>query len=141
MALSSTSKPSASRQLGAFHPGAFVISLDFELDWGRGEQTSPSGYELRSYLGERDAIMSMPALFEQHEIAATWATVGCLFAETKSEREKFAPQKKPRYRNTQLNPYAKKTGESEADDPLHYAGTVIRQIAACPRQEIATHTF
>jgi peptidoglycan/xylan/chitin deacetylase (PgdA/CDA1 family) len=118
-----------------------VISLDLEMEWGRGQEANPVGSELNSYLGEREAINRLLALFEEFEIAATWATVGFLFAETRAELDSYTPRLQPHYEATRLNPYTKSIGSSESDDPLHYASSVLRRIAACPGQEIATHTF
>jgi peptidoglycan/xylan/chitin deacetylase (PgdA/CDA1 family) len=80
-------------------------------------------------------------LFEEFGIAATWATVGSLFARSRRELEAFAPVVRPCYESAALDPYREPVGESEDDDPLHYAPGIIREIQLRPRQEIATHTF
>jgi glycosyltransferase involved in cell wall biosynthesis/peptidoglycan/xylan/chitin deacetylase (PgdA/CDA1 family) len=121
--------------------GAFVVSFDFELHWGVRDHMPPNGAYRQNVLGSRVVIPRLLKLFERFEIAATWATVGFLFAASRNERERFKPDVLPNYRNAALNPYAEATGEGEHDDPLHYAGSLIDQIAQCPRQEIATHTF
>jgi len=121
--------------------GALVISLDFELHWGVRDKCAPNGPYRENLLGARKAIPRILDLFEAFEVAATWATVGFLFAESRREREAFCPAIRPQYVDTRLDPYAEPTGENEGDDPLHYAASLIAQIAKRPKQEIATHTF
>src|SRR6202167_408502 len=121
--------------------GALVISLDFELHWGVRDKCAPDGPYRDNLLGARKAIPRILDLFEEFEVAATWATVGFLFAESRREREAFCPAIRPQYVDTRLDPYAEPTGENEDDDPLHYAASLIAQIVKRPKQEIATHTF
>jgi hypothetical protein len=80
-------------------------------------------------------------LFEEFGVAATWATVGFLFAKNRQEREEFSPSIRPQYKNPKLDAYAETTGDNEDDDPMHYASSLIARIAKTPKQEIATHTF
>jgi hypothetical protein len=121
--------------------GALVISLDFELHWGVRDKCTPDGSYRENLLGARRAVPLMLNLFEEFGVAATWATVGFLFADSRREREAFSPNARPQYTDPRLDAYAEPTGDSEADDPLHYAGSLIEQIRGRERQEIATHTF
>jgi peptidoglycan/xylan/chitin deacetylase (PgdA/CDA1 family) len=121
--------------------GALVISLDFELHWGVRDKCAVDGPYRENLLGARKAIPRMLDIFAEFDVAATWATVGFLFAESKREREEFSPGLRPHYADSRLDAYAELTGEDETSDPLHYAGSLIRQIRARTKQEIATHTF
>jgi len=121
--------------------GALVISLDFELHWGVRDKCAVDSPYRENLLGARNAIPRMLDLFEQFDVAATWATVGFLFAESRRERQEFSPGIRPNYQDPRLNPYAEITGEDEGRDPLHYAGSLIREIRGRAKQEIATHTF
>ena len=122
--------------------GALVVSLDFELLWGLRDQLPPDGgYYRERILGARRAIPRMLALFEEFDVAATWATVGCLFATSRRELEDFYPAVLPTYANPQLAPIGSPVGSDEDDDPLHFAPSLIAAIRRTPRQEIATHTF
>lgn len=121
--------------------GALVISLDFELHWGVRDKCAPEGPYRENLLGARKAIPQILDLFEEFDVAATWATVGFLFAESRQEREESSPAVRPQYADKRLDPYSEPTGESEDDDPLHYAASLIARIAEHPKQEIATHTF
>jgi peptidoglycan/xylan/chitin deacetylase (PgdA/CDA1 family) len=121
--------------------GALVISLDFEIHWGVRELTRPQGSYEPNLRGVWSAVPRMLALFREFDIAATWATVGFLFARSREEMSQFAPAFKPAYADPVLNPYQEPVGNGEADDPFHFAPALIQQIRTTPRQEIATHTF
>lgn len=121
-------------------PGALVISLDFELHWGVLER-SPTGQYGANLRGVPESVRGILALFEEFGVRATWGTVGMLFARSRAERDRFSPAVRPRYTAALPDPYAVPVGESETDDPLHYAPTLIAEIAARPGQEVATHTF
>jgi peptidoglycan/xylan/chitin deacetylase (PgdA/CDA1 family) len=121
--------------------GAFVVSFDFELHWGVRDHMRPDGPYLQNLLGSRVVIPRLLKLFESHEIAATWAIVGFLFASSRKDLARFRPAVLPAYRDPALDPYAEPTGNTEQEDPLHYAASVVEQIRQSPGQEIATHTF
>jgi hypothetical protein len=125
------------------HPGfgALVISLDFELHWGVRDKMPVDGSYRANLEGEREAVTRMLEAFRDFEVAATWATVGFLFADSKGQMERHSPALKPNYRDERLYPYAEDVGLSEDDDPFHYAPSLIERIRRCPRQEIGTHTF
>ena len=123
-------------------PGTFVISLDYELFWGvRDKRTIKSyGANLR---GTRQAVPAMLELFRAHGIRATWATVGFLFFERKTELLANLPVAQPAYADANLSPYPAlpEVGEDETADPYHFGLDLLRQIQATPGQEIGTHTF
>lgn len=122
--------------------GALVISLDFELIWGvRDQLPSDGGAYRENLLGAREVIPRMLDLFEEFEIAATWATVGFLFARSREELEHYRPCVLPQYADHRLSPYFDAPGECEEDDPLRYAPSLIEQIRSRPRQEIGSHTY
>jgi peptidoglycan/xylan/chitin deacetylase (PgdA/CDA1 family) len=121
--------------------GALVISLDFELHWGVRDIHSTYGPYSRNLYGARAAIPRILDLFEEFEIAATWATVGFLFASSRQELVHFAPSAKPAYANPLLFPYDEAVGSGEQDDPLHFAPSLIEEIRRRPRQEVGSHTF
>lgn len=122
-------------------PPAFVISLDFELHWGVRDIYRPDDAYGANLRGAREAIPKMLELFARYDIAATWATVGFLFARTRDELESFSPSHRPQYTDANLDPYKEPLGWDENDDPSHFAPGIVDTIAASPRQEIATHTW
>ena len=128
-----------SRPAPAF--GALVISLDFEIHWGVRYRYSATGPYRENLLGVRRAVPEILRQFEEFDVAATWATVGFLFARSRDELRKFSPAVRPAYRDPTLSPYEEQVGDGEEDDPFHYAPSLIKAIADTRGQEIATHTF
>ena len=128
--------------------GILTISLDFELHWGGFEkwplQVSGSGFQYY-FLNTRKVIPAMLVLFEKYQIHVTWAGVGLLFHENKETLEKNIPAVKPSYVNRELSAYTyiekHVIGESENDDPFHYAHSLVKQILATSHQELGSHTF
>jgi peptidoglycan/xylan/chitin deacetylase (PgdA/CDA1 family) len=121
--------------------GAFVLSFDFELHWGVRDHMPPNGRYLQNLVGARLVIPRLLKLFERYDIAATWATVGFLFASSRKELDQFRPATLPAYDNLALAPYAEPTGSDEQEDPIHFAASLVDQIRQTPGQEVATHTF
>ena len=121
--------------------GALVISLDFEIHWGLRDQMGTGGPYRQNLLGVREAVPRMLEMFAEFEVAATWATVGFLFAASRDELERSSPALKPSYTDPALSPYAEPLGRGEADDPFHFAPSLIDEVRATPRQELETHTF
>jgi peptidoglycan/xylan/chitin deacetylase (PgdA/CDA1 family) len=122
-------------------PGAFVISLDFELHWGVRDHVRPDSPYSKNLYGARLAIPQLLSLFEDRGIAATWATVGLLFASTREEAEKCSPSIRPHYHDVRLSPYEESVGEDEQHDKLHFAPSLIEQIRNTRLQEIGSHTY
>jgi hypothetical protein len=122
--------------------GTFVVSLDFELMWGVRDKRTIADYGA-NILGVRRAIPAMLDLFEQRQIACTWATVGFLFCADKDELMGSLPARLPAYADAKLSPYGDLTalGRNEQDDPYHFALSLLQRVRNTPRQEIGTHTF
>jgi peptidoglycan/xylan/chitin deacetylase (PgdA/CDA1 family) len=118
-----------------------VVSFDFELHWGVRDHMPPNGPYLQNLLGARLVIPRLLKLFDRYDIAATWATVGFLFAASRKDLHQFRPAILPTYDDPALNPYVESTGNDEQEDPLHYAASLVDQIRQSPGQEVATHTF
>ncbi|HTC77854.1 MAG TPA: polysaccharide deacetylase family protein, partial [Terriglobales bacterium] len=121
---------------------ALVISLDLELAWG-GRDHLPIARYRKNLLGVRQAIPAILRLFQQHEIHATWAAVGLLFAETREELFASLPAHRPQYDHPRLSPYPdlEHLRANEAEEPCYFGASVLRQIAATPHQEIGSHSF
>lgn len=122
-------------------PGGLVVSLDFELAWGVLDTPGAEGPYKANLLGAREAIPRMLELFERFDVAATWATVGFLFAESREELEHYAPALRPAYADARFDPYGERVGASERDDPTRLAPSLVRMIASAPRQHVGSHTF
>lgn len=124
--------------------GTFTISLDFELHWGGFEKWDAEKY--RTYfLNTRKAIPEMLKLFAGFDVHVTWATVGILFYDSIEQLNENIPDQKPSYRELQLSVYeyirTHGIGTTEEVDPLHFARSLVKQIASTPNQEIGSHTF
>jgi peptidoglycan/xylan/chitin deacetylase (PgdA/CDA1 family) len=122
--------------------GTLIISLDFELFWGVRDVITLHAY--RSNLaGVRTAIPAMLAMFEEHGVRATWATVGFLFFASRADLLRHVPDKTPAYEAPALSPYPALAtiGENEAADPYHFGRSLLEQIRSVPGQEIGSHTF
>lgn len=121
---------------------AFVVSLDFELMWGVRDIMTKDQYG-GNVMGARQAIPRMLDAFERSGVRATWATVGFLFCESKDELVASSPQQLPVYtRAGQSNySYLDEVGADERSDPYYFGLSLIRRIAACPGQEVASHTW
>ena len=120
----------------------FIVSLDFELFWGMQDCMDLTEYET-NILGGREAIPQMLELFQKHDIHATWATVGFLFAKNEADLRTFFPDPLPTYANKRLSAYRcfGSIGTDEASAPCYYGASLIQQIASTPNQEIGSHTF
>ncbi|OZC04694.1 hypothetical protein BSZ36_10760 [Rubricoccus marinus] len=121
--------------------GAFVLSVDFELHWGVRDHTPPEAPYAQALRAARGVVTETLRRFETRGVACTWATVGFLFARTRDEQEALSPASRPAYADAALDPYAEPVGSGESEDPLHFAASLVDEIRAAPRQELATHTF
>lgn len=123
-------------------PGAFVISLDFELHWGFCDHRPLDDALKAELLNARRAAERILALFAERKIHASWATVGFLMLQNREQMDRTAPQdRRPVYSNGRLDSYRVSIGENEAEDPYHYATSLVKKIIAAPGQEPASHTF
>lgn len=122
--------------------GSFVISLDFELHWGIFDHTRIEDYK-QNLDSVEEVIMRLLDLSERYNIQLTFAIVGFLFARNRKELEAFIPSELPSYVNEKYDPYIvlSSIGDSENDDPYHYAPSLIEKIKNHQNHEIGTHTF
>lgn len=122
--------------------GGFVISLDFELNWGVHDVFQNGQYDKNLY-GVREALPKILALFKQYDIHATWAVVGLLFAEKKGEMAHYLRGIPVKYEQMRYAAHSQLAfvGENEQEDPLHFGKSLIEAIIQTPHQEIGTHTF
>jgi hypothetical protein len=124
--------------------GVFTISLDFELHWGGFEKWPLEKYKAY-FLNTREIIPQILIQFEQHKIHCTWATVGMLLHDSRISLEKFSPDAKPSYSLPELSAYCyiknHGIGDTESDDPFHYASSLVKKIINTPWQELGSHTF
>lgn len=122
--------------------GGFVLSLDFELMWGVRSSRTIEAYAA-NVLGVRTMVPRMLDLLVRHDLGCTWATVGLVFFDDRDAMMAALPTVRPAYGDTRLSSYSylDEVGRDERSDPYHFGRSLVRLIAGCPRQEIATHTF
>lgn len=122
--------------------GIFVVSLDFELQWGVCHEANSGRYR-ENLRGVRQAVPAMLDLFGRYGIHATWATVGFAFFDSREQLISGLPARKPAYADAEHSPYLllENVGLDESCDPLHFAASLVRLIAGRPGQEIGSHTF
>jgi hypothetical protein len=124
--------------------GVFIVSLDFELHWGGFEKWPVEDYK-QYFLNTRNVIPGMLNLFKLFEVHTTWATVGMLMHDSKNSLLNSIPAEQPSYHLSELSAYQfirqSGIGETEKDDPIHLAKSLVQQIADTPLQEMGSHTF
>lgn len=117
----------------------FIISLDFELHWGRFDKAAIKDNEAY-YLQARKAVPKILRLFEEFDIEATWATVGMLFAENIEEWHKYSPLDLPTYQHNKFSPYSWLANNNVQEEFL-FAPDLIKMIIETNGQEVGSHTF
>ncbi len=120
--------------------GTLVVSLDFELIWGVRDKPKVQNY-LPNLQRARQAVPALLNLFERYQIHATWATVGLLFARNRQEQLDYWPDPPAPYSEARFHAENEAVASDESASPLHFALTLIEQIANSPGQEIASHTY
>lgn len=122
--------------------GGFVISLDFEMSWGVLDYLKANPDYQRNIEGEVTAVRAILDVFREYGIAATWATVGLIFAASAEEADSYRPTRIPKYANPEFSPYSNGNGNGFKGVPsLLFAPDLIGAIRDTPKQELATHTF
>lgn len=124
--------------------GYFVISLDFELEYGVESWICDHKKNYKENIkGARKAVLKILDSFNKYDIHATWAVVGMLLGENRQELLSYLPEQFPGYENSELSTYnyIERIGQNEEKDPAHFALGLIRKIKDTGGQEIATHTF
>ena len=127
---------------GPRNKATFMVSLDFELYWGTRDLESLRDCRRRT-ANMQSVVASLLKTFREHEVHATWATVGFLFSRNREELLETLPPVKPDYASAVLSPYRDldSIGTDEQVEPACYAVSAIREIERTPFQEVGTHTF
>lgn len=117
-----------------------IISLDFELHWGRFDKYPLSGNE-GYYIQTRAVIPRLLDLFVQNNIRATWATVGSLMADDLEEWRHYSPKDLPSYQSEKFSAYAWVKNQRFLMNEVLFAPNLVRQIIDSPGQELGSHTY
>jgi peptidoglycan/xylan/chitin deacetylase (PgdA/CDA1 family) len=121
--------------------GLFIISLDLELYWGVRDVLTLDEYR-PNLEAVHDVVPSTLELFREHNIHATWAVVGFLFAHSKEHVKRIVPKSKPHYVDSHLDPfqYIERANLDELKRE-HFAPDLVKMIRSTPNQELGTHTM
>ena len=119
--------------------GIFTISLDFELFWGVRDHRTLEDYG-ENIRNVHKVVPRLLQLFSKYNVHCTWATVGFLFFNEKSEMISCLPAERPTYKKKEYDPYPY-LEQNEMEKIYHFAPALIEQIKRTPGQEIGTHTF
>ncbi len=120
--------------------GYLIISLDFELHWGRYDKY-PIQEVGEYYNHTREVIPKILELFQKYGIHATWATVGSLMAENVEEWKSYHPAVLPNYNDPTYSAYHWFAQQKELDTKALFAPELVKQIIQAPHQELGSHTF
>jgi hypothetical protein len=117
----------------------FIISLDFELYWG---VMDSRGEEYFNDIKKVEKIVPMLLeLFDDYDVACTWATVGKILAHDFKELDKFSPIIKPQYTNNSLSTYSHWDRLKSEDGKLLFSPDLVEKIIRSKNQELSSHTF
>lgn len=119
---------------------AIVISLDFELHWGRFDKY-PLDTCLGYYRNTREVIPRLLDLFNKYGIHVTWATVGMLMAESREELEFYSPEIRPSYTNQIFSAYSWIDSQKKLYKEALFAPDLVKMILESPNQELGSHSF
>lgn len=125
-----------------YNMGKLVLSIDFELRWGVLDRV---GNNVKQYqeniISVHETLPWMLKVFEERNVAATWATVGALGCENWEEFEQARPKIKPSYLNSSLNYINDFNQKIDPEGKLYFAPRLIEKIIKTKAQELGTHTF
>lgn len=119
---------------------AFVISIDTEMAWGLNHRR-PENYR---YEHERRDLTRLLAMFDRHDVPATWAIVGHLMLDACEPVDgiKHPEIVRPDYDWYDGDWFDDDPCSSAADAPTWYAPDLVDEIrGANAEHEIATHGF
>jgi peptidoglycan/xylan/chitin deacetylase (PgdA/CDA1 family) len=123
--------------------GYFLISLDFELQWGRFDKVILDDVRKKELENTLQLIPKMLDLFEENEIAATWAVVGMMLNKNREQWIANIPQSIPNYTTKKLSPYQyfKNIDFDENLNQYFFSPELIQSILKTKKQEFASHTY
>lgn len=122
----------------SFYSPTLLISLDFELHWGRFDKYDLENYQVY-YENTLQVIPRILDLFEEYGIHATWATVGSLLAESWEEWDAYKPKLQPQFEDKKFSAY--EWAKSKKHSSGLFALELAKRISLTPGQEIGSHTF
>ena len=123
--------------------GVFTLSLDFELAWGSRDLYDPINPLLAMARVTRSRVFEpLLAMLVEHNMVATWATVGSLFLSGAERRgcASFPDLTPPTHRWYPRPWFETVPGGTEAEHPEFYARSLVVKLRDAG-QEIGSHSF
>jgi hypothetical protein len=123
--------------------GYFLISLDFEMQWGRFDKVVLDDIRKKELENTLQLIPRMLELFQENKIAATWAVVGMMFNKDKRAWMSNIPESIPYYSSQNLSPYQyfENLDFDENLNKYFFSPEIIALISNTKKQELASHTY
>jgi peptidoglycan/xylan/chitin deacetylase (PgdA/CDA1 family) len=129
---------------GAGVPGAFTVSIDFELIWGTLDLFGPKRFSEACRIEREVVVTRLLDLFVEYDVSATWCVLGHLFLDGcriqgGTKHPEIVP---PRHAWVRQDWFADDPCTDEARSPEFYGRTLVDKIRSCAvAQEIACHSF
>jgi Predicted xylanase/chitin deacetylase len=117
-----------------------IISLDFELHWGRFDKYSLDANRAY-YTNTREIVPRVLDLFSKYKIQATWATVGMLMCENREEWEFYKPSLLPSFEESKFSAYSWMTRQEDVWETGLFAPDLVKEIIQRPGQELGSHSY
>jgi peptidoglycan/xylan/chitin deacetylase (PgdA/CDA1 family) len=125
--------------------GKFVVSLDFELQWGVIDHTPGDSPYRKNIERVHQVVPRLIDLFEEYNIHATFAAVGLLFFDHFDHLQQWLKKegggKQPTYHHKKLSVYSYFESVKQDKVKFYFAPGLIKQIQEHEIFEIASHTF
>ncbi len=115
-----------------------IISLDFELFWGVSDVLSLKSYG-QNINGVHSAIPRILRSFKDHNVKATWATVGMLMCKHYAEWKARFPIEKLCYKHTSLSNYD--LDFLVKNHPKMFFASDLVKMIIDDSHELASHTY
>ncbi|MDR2119196.1 MAG: polysaccharide deacetylase family protein [Tannerellaceae bacterium] len=130
--------------------GKFIISLDFELQWGMIDKINEQSSYRKNICKVHEILPQLLSIFRKYHVKSTFAQVGMsffcdyqgLYEFIEKRKEETQGKKELTYENNLLNAYAHLDEVEKDDDKYFFANHLLKLIQSDKENhEIATHTF
>jgi hypothetical protein len=132
------------KQVKNLERGAFTISLDFELAWGKLDFIGPDKWKELYGLERTEVIDRLLALFVEFDVSATWCTLGHLFLEscTAENGVKHPEIVRAHHDWHPQDWFINDPCSNVREAPVFYGRDLVEKIRDCEvPQEIGSHSF
>jgi peptidoglycan/xylan/chitin deacetylase (PgdA/CDA1 family) len=128
--------------------GKFIISLDFELQWGMMDKVNALSPYRKNISRVHEIVPRLLDTFNKYNVKATFAQVGMSFFQDYQELFEFiekrrceTKEKELTYENNSLSAYSHLDEIEKDDEKYFFANHLLKLIQRDRYHEIASHTF